>query len=84
MSEADTMLSLIVVQVVKNAESYHDVCLSESRVIPRTLCRQLRKFPWHRVSALAELVPAQILPWLPEVEYLGFDINPSYIAFRHG
>jgi ubiquinone/menaquinone biosynthesis C-methylase UbiE len=24
--------------------------------------------------------PAQILPWLPEIEYLGFDINPSYIA----
>lgn len=24
--------------------------------------------------------PAQILPWLPEVEYLGFDVNPSYIA----
>jgi ubiquinone/menaquinone biosynthesis C-methylase UbiE len=24
--------------------------------------------------------PAQILPWLPDVEYLGFDINPSYIA----
>jgi len=24
--------------------------------------------------------PAQILPWLPEIEYFGFDINPSYIA----
>lgn len=24
--------------------------------------------------------PAQILPWLPDVEYLGFDVNPSYIA----
>jgi SAM-dependent methyltransferase len=24
--------------------------------------------------------PAQILPWLPQVEYLGFDTNPSYIA----
>jgi ubiquinone/menaquinone biosynthesis C-methylase UbiE len=24
--------------------------------------------------------PAQILPWLPEIEYLGFDINPEYIA----
>jgi ubiquinone/menaquinone biosynthesis C-methylase UbiE len=24
--------------------------------------------------------PAQILPWLPEVEYLGFDVNSSYIA----
>jgi SAM-dependent methyltransferase len=24
--------------------------------------------------------PAQILPWLPKVEYLGFDTNPSYIA----
>jgi hypothetical protein len=29
---------------------------------------------------VTKLVPAQILPWLPEVEYLGFDINPSYIA----
>ena len=31
--------------------------------------------------------PAQILPWLPAVEYMGFDINPSYIASakrRHG
>ncbi|HEX9425467.1 MAG TPA: class I SAM-dependent methyltransferase [Pyrinomonadaceae bacterium] len=31
--------------------------------------------------------PAQILPWLPEVEYLGLDVNPSYIASakrRHG
>ena len=31
--------------------------------------------------------PAQILPWLPEVEYLGLDINPAYIASawrRHG
>jgi SAM-dependent methyltransferase len=24
--------------------------------------------------------PAQILPWLPDVEYLGLDVNPSYIA----
>ena len=24
--------------------------------------------------------PAQILPWLPHVDYLGFDLNPSYIA----
>jgi len=24
--------------------------------------------------------PAQILPWLPEVDYLGFDINPACIA----
>ena len=24
--------------------------------------------------------PAQILPWLPAVEYLGLDINPAYIA----
>src|ERR1700757_3122395 len=24
--------------------------------------------------------PAQILPWLPGVEYLGLDINPAYIA----
>lgn len=24
--------------------------------------------------------PAQVLPWLPDVEYLGFDVNPSYIA----
>ena len=24
--------------------------------------------------------PAQILPWLPDVEYMGFDVNPSYIA----
>ena len=24
--------------------------------------------------------PAQILPWLPDVEYLGFDINRDYIA----
>ena len=24
--------------------------------------------------------PAQILPWLPKVDYLGFDINPAYIA----
>jgi SAM-dependent methyltransferase len=31
--------------------------------------------------------PAQILPWLPEVEYLGFDVNPAYIAAaqrKHG
>ena len=31
--------------------------------------------------------PAQILPWLPKVEYLGLDVNPSYIASakrRHG
>lgn len=31
--------------------------------------------------------PAQILPWLPAVEYMGFDVNPSYIASakrRHG
>ncbi len=24
--------------------------------------------------------PAQILAWLPEVEYLGLDVNPAYIA----
>jgi SAM-dependent methyltransferase len=24
--------------------------------------------------------PAQILPWLPDVEYLGFDVNAAYIA----
>ena len=24
--------------------------------------------------------PGQILPWLPPVEYIGFDVNPSYIA----
>ena len=24
--------------------------------------------------------PAQILPWLPEVDYLGLDINPACIA----
>src|ERR1043166_2108610 len=24
--------------------------------------------------------PAQILPWLPDVDYLGFDVNPAYIA----
>jgi SAM-dependent methyltransferase len=24
--------------------------------------------------------PAQILPWLPEVDYLGFDVNRAYIA----
>jgi SAM-dependent methyltransferase len=24
--------------------------------------------------------PAQILPWLPSVEYLGLDLNPAYIA----
>src|SRR6266446_6274626 len=24
--------------------------------------------------------PAQILPWLPKVDYLGFDVNPAYIA----
>src|SRR6267143_1361587 len=31
--------------------------------------------------------PAQILPRLPEIEYLGFDVNPSYIAsakLKHG
>jgi SAM-dependent methyltransferase len=31
--------------------------------------------------------PAQILPWLPDVEYLGFDISRQYIASaqrRHG
>ena len=31
--------------------------------------------------------PAQILPWLPDIEYLGFDVNPSYIASakrKHG
>jgi SAM-dependent methyltransferase len=31
--------------------------------------------------------PAQVLPWLPAVEYLGFDVNPSYIAAakrKHG
>jgi SAM-dependent methyltransferase len=31
--------------------------------------------------------PAQILPWLPDVEYLGLDVNPSYITSakqRHG
>jgi len=28
--------------------------------------------------------PGQILPWLPPVEYIGFDVNGSYIAAAQG
>jgi SAM-dependent methyltransferase len=28
--------------------------------------------------------PGQILPWLPSVEYIGFDVNGSYIAAAQG
>ena len=28
--------------------------------------------------------PAQILPWLPDVEYLGFDVNPLILLLLNG
>ena len=37
MSEADTMRSVLIAQVMQNAESYHDIRISESRVIPKRL-----------------------------------------------
>ena len=37
MSEAETMHSAVVVQVMQNAKSYHDIRISESRVIPKRL-----------------------------------------------
>jgi hypothetical protein len=37
MSEADTMLSFVIVQMMQNAESYHNIRVSESRVIPERL-----------------------------------------------
>jgi hypothetical protein len=37
MSEADTMLSFVILQVMQNAESYHNIRISESRVIPKRL-----------------------------------------------
>jgi hypothetical protein len=37
MSEADTMLSFVILQVMQNAEPYHNIRISESRVIPKRL-----------------------------------------------
>jgi len=37
MNEADTMRSVVIAQVMQNAESYHDIRISESRVIPKRL-----------------------------------------------
>jgi hypothetical protein len=37
MSEADAVSSVVIVQVMQNAESYHDISISESRVIPKRL-----------------------------------------------
>ncbi len=37
MSEADTMRSVVIAQVMQNAESYHDIRISESRVVPKRL-----------------------------------------------
>jgi hypothetical protein len=37
MSEADAVSSVVIVQVMQNAESYHDISISESRVIPERL-----------------------------------------------
>jgi hypothetical protein len=37
MSEADTMRSVVIVQVMQNAEAYHDIRISESRVVPKRL-----------------------------------------------
>jgi hypothetical protein len=37
MSEAHTMLSFVILQVMQNAESYHNICISESRIIPKRL-----------------------------------------------
>jgi hypothetical protein len=37
MREADTMLSFIIRQVMQNAESYHNIRISESRIIPKRL-----------------------------------------------
>jgi hypothetical protein len=38
MSESDTMLSVVIIQVMQDAKSYHDVCISESPIIPKRLC----------------------------------------------
>jgi hypothetical protein len=37
MSEADTMLSFVIPQVMQNAEPYHNVRISESGVLPKRL-----------------------------------------------
>ena len=37
MGEADTMRSVVIAQVMQNAESYHDIRISESRVVPKRL-----------------------------------------------
>src|SRR5439155_26464722 len=37
MSETDTVCSVVIVQVMQNAESYRDIRISESRVIPKRL-----------------------------------------------
>jgi hypothetical protein len=37
MSEANTMLSFVIVQVMQNAEPDHNIRVSESRVIPKRL-----------------------------------------------
>jgi len=37
MSEADAMLSFVILQVMQNAKSYHNIRISESRVIPKRL-----------------------------------------------
>ena len=37
MGEADTMRSVVIVQVMQNAEAYHDARISESRVVPKRL-----------------------------------------------
>lgn len=37
MSEADTMRSVVIAQVMQNAETYHDIRISESRIVPKRL-----------------------------------------------
>jgi hypothetical protein len=37
MSEADTMLGFVILQVMQNAEPYHNIRTAESRVIPKRL-----------------------------------------------
>jgi hypothetical protein len=37
MSEADAVLGFVVSQVMQNAESYHNIRISETRIMPKSL-----------------------------------------------
>jgi hypothetical protein len=72
MSEADTMRSVIA-QVMQNAESYHDIRISESRVIPKRLRVADNESSLSAWVRLAEAIQARLTSL--SIHRLGKELN---------